>query len=1050
MKNRKILAFLLAALMLITMVPASVFAEGEEAIAEEVIAEEVTEESTKADFGVHAKAINALFRFGILDEASFDVEAKVTRADFIAKAIKLTGVSEMPAPSETVFKDVPATDPNAGAIMAAYNMGIIEGYGDGNFYPSKTLTAEQAAKILVSILGYDVHAISYGGYPSGYLVVASSQGLLKNVQIGDYEECAWGVGAQLIYNAMNCDVLQTETYPESKYFTVEGENPMTKWMGIYKIEDTFSANDTTSSTSATGVKEGSVLIGEESFIENGATTSDMIGLPVEAYYEIDETEQKVLLLVNPKKTVKTVEIDGDEVTDASASVISAYYDETIKTYPTEGSPLVIYNGKYYDGTVNKDTVSSDFGTVVLTDYNSNGKYDKIEIKKPKVVVVKTISPLTGNIKDKYGKENIVIDVNDQKVKYSVKKNGANVTLSDIKENDVLVVYESMDKKNIVIEACEDKLRGKVSEMSDEDIVIDGTVFEIVKANLSEIKKITPGNSATFYFTSDYKVAGFGDMVSGNTDYGYLLIGGIPQGGVSGAKAQLRIFNSEGVKTYETSDKLTLNGNMTSPSGKKYQGEVLLNALAESSYCFQLYENAGFASQPTPDPGASTKNFYCNQVIRFNTDDSGVITEIETAIDNRAETGGTGGYYEDGLSLDYTSYAAELDPSAAISYGTITYSGNESNIISSRYVIPDSNTWKIPNFDTWKAFYNGEIDLESMTKFCSTFAPRSSWVANTSYSNIEVYDSNRDKMAGLVIQGVAGASEAVADLDFFLVDKMVNTLDDEGYATRKLYGCYAGKYEGYEIDFESSQLSARPELATTLKQGDIIRIARDSMGKITFIRRVFTMADYDGNKNHIYRSFKDKAEAVEYFSYLDFPIATNPDNNNDKADHTPEFKTYMKNYSEWMLHGNVFDDWVLESENKTPWGGGYTAYYHRTGVPQTLWYNHPTSFSWNKLCNSIHGKVVGKNGDILTIDLGTAEDGTKLPEKLIAAHYKYAKYYVYDEANEKVYVGTLNDIDPDDPYQTIVLRNRYQAFWEAVIIKHAQPVGDVTFVGGYKN
>lgn len=1055
--KRKLLALLMAMLLMLSAFSGVVFAEGEEAAADAPAMEE-----TKSDYyGEYDEAIKALKRFGILGE-DFDPLAKVTRGDFIGRAMYITGAGEIPA-SEEIFSDVPVSNENAGAINAAYKMGIVAGTGNGKFSPSSTLTAEQAAKILVTILGYDVRANAYGGYPGGYLVVATTQGILKNVSVGDYDECTWGVAAQLIYNAMNADVLQKAVYPEGEYYTVDGENPMTLWMGIYLYKGIVTATEKTGQYTATGCKEGMAIIDDMLFIENGALPEDAVGCPVRAYYKIDETGQNVLLNATYPYGVSSVTVNYDEISPNTSVRSLVVYGEGFSAdvnYPiASGSVVSLYNGKYAPLTT--AMLKPSYGSVTITDTNGDGIYDKVSTNCSRVLIVKTVSPKTGIIKDKNEIANLDFDVDNSKFNIAITKEGKEITLADIKENDVLVVEESVDGLSVNITVCTDRLRGAISEISDNELTLDGTTFEIVPGLESVFANISAGNTATFYFTHDHKLAGFADVSKGNTDYGYLIIGGIMKGGVAGNNVQLQIFNSQGVKTYSVSDKLRLNGNMTSPLGEKYQGEVLLNALAQSSYCFQLYENAGLATQPSPDPGATMKSFYCNQTIRFNTDDEGLVTEIETAVDNRVTTGGTGAYYEDGLSLDYTSYAGTLDPTGTISYGSVMYSGNESNIISSRYVIPDSNCWKIPNFDTWKSFYDGGIDLDTMTKFCSTFSPRSAWVANTGYGNIEVYDANRDKVAGLIIQGVAGAADPIADLDFFLVDKMVNTLDEEGYETRKLYGCYSGKYVGYEIDFNATQIKERPELVTTLKQGDIIRIARDSVGKIAFIRRVFTMDDFDAVAHQkqvdIYKSHTGetkKVDGVNKYKPTQDTIEFFRDNYGieiGEYDSTnAEVKKLMTNYSEWILYGNVYNDWSLNGESKTGWGGGYSAYYHRTGVPPILWYVYQTSFSWDTICNAIHGKVVGKNGDILTIDLGTAEDGTKLPEKLIAAHYKYAKYYVYDEENEKVYVGSLADIDPDDPCQTIVLRNRYQAFWEAIIIKHAQPVGELPWVGGYTN
>ena len=48
-------------------------------------------------------------------------------------------------------------------------LGIINGYGDGNFLPEESLKGIEAIKILTAALGYQIVAENEGGYQSGYL-----------------------------------------------------------------------------------------------------------------------------------------------------------------------------------------------------------------------------------------------------------------------------------------------------------------------------------------------------------------------------------------------------------------------------------------------------------------------------------------------------------------------------------------------------------------------------------------------------------------------------------------------------------------------------------------------------------------------------------------------------------------------------------------------------------------------------------------------------------------------------------------------------------------
>ena len=63
--------------------------------------------------------------------------------------------------------------------------GVLSGVGDGLFAPKSVVLPEQVAKVLVSILGYDAWAQAKGGYPYGYMSVASDLGLFDGVSIKD-------------------------------------------------------------------------------------------------------------------------------------------------------------------------------------------------------------------------------------------------------------------------------------------------------------------------------------------------------------------------------------------------------------------------------------------------------------------------------------------------------------------------------------------------------------------------------------------------------------------------------------------------------------------------------------------------------------------------------------------------------------------------------------------------------------------------------------------------------------------------------------------------
>jgi hypothetical protein len=82
-------------------------------------------------------------------DGSFKPDNTITRAEFISLLNREALLAPTPA---TGFSDVTADDWYSGQIGAAVKAGYVSGYPDGMFHPNETLTREQAAAMLTSLL----------------------------------------------------------------------------------------------------------------------------------------------------------------------------------------------------------------------------------------------------------------------------------------------------------------------------------------------------------------------------------------------------------------------------------------------------------------------------------------------------------------------------------------------------------------------------------------------------------------------------------------------------------------------------------------------------------------------------------------------------------------------------------------------------------------------------------------------------------------------------------------------------------------------------------
>jgi len=156
------------------------------------------------------------------DDGTFRGEDEVTRgefADIIAKILSFDNVGMLNS-----FNDVDEDNAYAKSIGVVSTLKIMNGDGKGYFNPNGAVSYNEAIKALICLLGYEEHAIYQGGYPFGYLLQASKIGLTKGVDNSGVFNRA--TAAQLIYNALDIEVLRAVGFGESKKYEASKGNTL--------------------------------------------------------------------------------------------------------------------------------------------------------------------------------------------------------------------------------------------------------------------------------------------------------------------------------------------------------------------------------------------------------------------------------------------------------------------------------------------------------------------------------------------------------------------------------------------------------------------------------------------------------------------------------------------------------------------------------------------------------------------------------------------------------------------------------------------------------
>lgn len=158
-----------------------------------------------ADDAVYAEAAEYLNEVGIMQgdtQGNFNPNKNVTRAQMAAIICRMLGETESLEKTETNFSDVPASYWASGYIAKAAELGVIGGYQDGSFKPDNTVTYEQAVAMVVRAVGLDEQAVLAGGYPSGYISIATDYGYNEGFFVSMGTPMARKYVAMIIHNVI--------------------------------------------------------------------------------------------------------------------------------------------------------------------------------------------------------------------------------------------------------------------------------------------------------------------------------------------------------------------------------------------------------------------------------------------------------------------------------------------------------------------------------------------------------------------------------------------------------------------------------------------------------------------------------------------------------------------------------------------------------------------------------------------------------------------------------------------------------------------------------
>lgn len=446
---------------------------------------------TNAANTTYDEMLGTLVALGIVGEdevEDFTPDTNVTRAQLVVMVMRLLQTDSVGLSKEfDSFYDVPPEHEAYNEILMAYNMGIISGVDRERFDPQGIVSYEQAVKILVSALGYDQPAKEKGGYPEGYIAVATRAELLKGVKVENKAALTHKSVVQMVYNALETDLFDgTYYYSDGDHMSQiqEGTTLLKDRLDVKTVRGTVTQNDITGIGSVSSLSENLVMINGEVYSVGDTAIADYLGYNVKVYYK-DDPIKEIIYFSHTEKYNNVLSIGEKEdlnISYSGGTFTFNYTDENGKKQKITSSGSCIYNGVYTDKIQTADTsdvdVMADIAgkslAVKLIDNNYDNNYEVIILDAYEAFLVNNSSASNERLRYyTFGADRTMnlteINISDDNdVEYTVyDADGNRTTLDIIEPKDTVSIYRDLSQKRYTLRVSKKKITGEILEMSDD-------------------------------------------------------------------------------------------------------------------------------------------------------------------------------------------------------------------------------------------------------------------------------------------------------------------------------------------------------------------------------------------------------------------------------------------------------------------------------------------------------------------------------------------------------------------------------------------------------
>ncbi|MBQ7876291.1 MAG: PT domain-containing protein [Clostridia bacterium] len=769
----------------------------------------------------YAEAITLLSGLGIIqgyDDGKFYPESNITRAEAATIIVRTLGMDENVRKGNTIFSDVDSSHWASGYINIAVENGIINGFPDGTFHPSEYVTYEQIVKMVVCAIGHEPKAKDLGTYPQGYIRAASDAKVTKGISGLGANPAPRGLVAQLIYNALEVEMMDATSYSTGIFgtsYTYNGKTLLRDYLEIEKVDaivtDTYLTGETFSSrdkyveleitdvytlnnrASRTLYDEGDVIEFDEGSFEDA---SNYLGRAIVAYVGEDRDTRKDTIFAIAVDDARNTEVEVTKERfyekESNENVISytkRVTDKRVTELELDRYAVVVVNGEIVSDSITEyfDT----FDVMTLVDNDRDNEYDYIFVdvfdeSEGVEFVVTDIEEDDGCYYFEGENGEIELDFEDDDVLIKIIKDGKEIEAYDIDLGDTITCLDT-SRSILTVYVSSDVVKGVIDEVDylEGEYYINEDPYELSPAFAEDL---SAGDYGTFYLNYKGKIA-YSTVASRVAGGDYIFVTNYDtQTKFSKTTYLVQAITEEGrVETY------TLKS-----SKMKYvdhAGNIYKNVTPKTVYDYLTFNKTGLSSLYNVDGYVG--------LVRVKVSSAGVISEIYVP----------GGYEE---FYEQTKYATENSREYSKkrgTYGNYDITGKE---IAFR--VDDAET------DLTDAIEAGTV---------SDF-----FTDGDSYVFVAYGERNEDIEAVVITDGIASATYT----DNAVIVTKVSDVRDGDEVTTKITGRKAGSIVTYIVD---------PDESYDVEVGNIILVSENAKG---YVNKLEVVARTTDDADDLYNAF----------------------------------------------------------------------------------------------------------------------------------------------------------------------------------------------------